>query len=72
MPVSARLCQTWDRTLRPSLESRNKKAKTRNDCRPEFYKSRCFAEQKIKLAITDILHTLMISGVVKIGRDFNR
>ena len=29
-------------------------------------------EQKIKLAITDILHTLTISGVVKIGRDFNR
>lgn len=49
-----------------------KRRKPGNDCHPKIYKSRRSAEQKIKLAITDILHTLMISGVVKIGRDFNR
>ena len=71
MPVHC-LCQTLDRTLGPSSESWHKKAKTRNDYHPKIYKSRRYAEQKIKLAITDILHTLTISGVVKIGRDFNR
>ena len=70
--AGGRVCQTLDRTLGPSSESWHKKAKTRNDYHPKIYKSRRYAEQKIKLAITDILHTLTISGVVKIGRDFNR